>query len=67
MIALAYLATVVAALLVLVVAVGRHRTPAPTPPPAPPAETGLPAGAEADIRLILVTAAQLAARLAPAA
>lgn len=66
MIALAYLATVVVALVVLVVAVGRHRAPA-TPPPALPAAAGLPPGAEADIRLILATAAQLAARLTPAA
>lgn len=66
MIALAYLATVAVALVVLAVAM-RHR-PAPTPP-IPPALSadGFPPGAEADVRLILVAAAQLAARLAPAA
>lgn len=42
-------------------------TPPPTLPPALSPAAGLPTGAEADVRLILVAATQLAARLAPAA
>lgn len=65
MIVLAYLLSVLVAVVVLAVAL-RPR-PAPTPPPAFSAATGLPPGAEADVRLILVAAAQLATRLAPVA
>jgi hypothetical protein len=67
-IALAYLATVVVSLVVLAVAL--RRRPVPTPPPIPPAlsaAAALPPGAESDVRLILVAATQLAARLAQAA
>jgi len=67
-VAVAYLLSVLAAVAVLAVAL-RHR-PVPTHPPVPPAlstAAGLPPGAEADVRLILVAATQLAARLAPAA
>ncbi|MFE3560603.1 hypothetical protein ACFXKW_38010 [Streptomyces sp. NPDC059193] len=65
--ALAYLLSVLVAVVALAVAL-RPR-PVPAPPPTPPAfpAAGLPPGAEAEVRLILVTAAQLAARLAPAA
>ncbi|MFB8385399.1 hypothetical protein [Streptomyces rubiginosohelvolus] len=68
MIALAYLLSLLVAIVALAVAL-RPR-PVPAPPPAdPPARSagGLPPGAEADVRLILVAAAQLAARLTPAA
>lgn len=69
MIVLAYLLTVLVAVAAL--AVTLRARPAPTPPPTNPpafsAAAGLPPEAEADVRLILVTAAQLAARLAPAA
>jgi len=66
--ALVYLLSVLAALVVLAVAL-RPR-PVPTPPPNPPAFSAgvqLPADVAADVRLILVAATQLAARLAPAA
>ncbi|MEU8673018.1 hypothetical protein AB0C71_39725 [Streptomyces anulatus] len=68
MIALAYLLSVLVAVVALAVAL--RTRPAATPPPAdPPARSagGLPTGAEAEVRLILVAAAQLAARLAPVA
>lgn len=60
MIALAYLATVVVALVVLAVAL-RHR-PAPAPAPFPPApeSSRLLLDAEPDVRLILAAATQLA-------
>lgn len=65
--ALAYLACVAGSVLVLAVVLLR-RHPAPTLPPAPvPAPAALPVGAEAEVRVILAAAAQLAARLAPAA
>ncbi|MGW9250463.1 hypothetical protein ACWGS6_33675, partial [Streptomyces badius] len=63
MIGLAYLLVLLVAVVALAVAL-RPR-PVPTPPPAsPPARSagGLPPGAEADVRLILAAAAQLAAR-----
>ncbi|MFD4239839.1 hypothetical protein [Streptomyces sp. NPDC058542] len=68
MIALAYLLSLLVAIVAL--AVTLRPRPVPTPPPAdPPARSagGLPPGAETEVRLILVAAAQLAARLAPAA
>jgi hypothetical protein len=66
-IALAYLATVAASLVVLAVVLLR-RHPAPTPPPAPvPAPAALSPTAEAEVRLILAAVTQLAARLTPAA
>lgn len=65
MIALAYTLCVLGALLSLAVAL-RHR-PAPTPPtpnaPAP-APLVVPNGADAEVRVILTAAHQLAARLA---
>jgi hypothetical protein len=66
-IALAYLATVAAGLVVLAVAL--RRRPAPTPAPVPPAPeaAGFTPAAEAEIRVILAAAVQLAARLTPAA
>jgi hypothetical protein len=68
-IALAYLLSVLVAVAVL--AVGLRPRPVPTPPstdpPALSAAAGLPPGAEAEVRLILVAATQLAARIAPAA
>ncbi|ALU98547.1 hypothetical protein WQO_34400 (plasmid) [Streptomyces globisporus C-1027] len=66
--ALAYLLSLLVAVVVLAVAL--RRRPVPTPPPNVPAESvgaPIPPEAAADVRLILVTAAQLAARLAPAA
>nr|WSS73748.1 hypothetical protein OG491_36425 [Streptomyces sp. NBC_01175] len=68
MIALAYLLSVLVAVAALAVALRPRPVPAPpTNPPALSAAAGLPPGADADVRLILVAAAQLAARLAPAA
>ncbi|MFF3959803.1 hypothetical protein ACFYY1_42605 [Streptomyces sp. NPDC001890] len=67
--AIAYLLSLLVAVVVL--AVSLRPRPVPTPPPTdPPAlfpAAGLPPGAEAEVRVILVAAAQLAARLAPAA
>lgn len=65
--ALAYLLSLLVAVVVLAVAL-RPR-PVPPPPPTAPAfpAGGLPPGMEAEVRLILVAATQLAARLAPAA
>ncbi|WSK58389.1 hypothetical protein OG460_31350 [Streptomyces albidoflavus] len=66
MIALAYLATVAIGLVVLAAALRRRPAPArPTPPVSGPAAA--PLATEAEIRLILAAAAQLAARLTPAA
>ncbi|WP_460073928.1 hypothetical protein [Streptomyces sp. YKOK-I1] len=67
MIALAYLATVAGSVLVLAVVLLRR--PAPTPPPPAPVvgPAALPVGAEAEVRVILTAATQLAARLAQAA
>ncbi|MET9942735.1 hypothetical protein [Streptomyces halstedii] len=68
MIALAYVLCLLVAVVALAVAL-RPR-PVPTPPPAsPPARSagGLPPGADAEVRLILAAAVQLAARLVPAA
>lgn len=71
MIALAYLATVAASIVVLAVVLFRRHpapTPTPTPPPAPvPAPAALPVGAEAEVRVILAAVTRLAARLTPAA
>ncbi|MFF5646795.1 hypothetical protein [[Kitasatospora] papulosa] len=68
MIALAYLLSVLVAVVALALALRPRPVPAPpTNPPAFSAAADLPSGAEADVRLILVAAAQLAARLAPAA
>jgi hypothetical protein len=66
-IALAYLAAVLVALVVLLVAVRPRPVPPPTAP-VPPAEStaALPTGA-AEIRVILAAAHQLAARLDTAA
>ncbi|MFF2604195.1 hypothetical protein ACFVVB_34585 [Streptomyces californicus] len=66
MIALAYVLCLLVAVAVLAAALRTRPAPPPGNPPAVPAG-GLPAGAEAEVRLILVAAAQLAARLAPAA
>jgi hypothetical protein len=67
--AFAYLLSLLVAVVVLAVTLRTRPgpTPPPTNPPALPAAGGLPPGAEAEVRLILVAAAQLAARLAPAA
>ncbi|GGT60087.1 hypothetical protein GCM10010271_74070 [Streptomyces kurssanovii] len=65
MIALAYLATVAVSFVVLAVALCRRPAPAPLPPA--PAPDRLPTNAEAEVRLILTAATQLAARLTPAA
>ena len=66
MIALAYLATVVVALVVLVVAL--RRRPAPAPAPLPPANpVRLLTEGEPEIRLILAAATQLAHRMGAAA
>lgn len=66
MIALAYLASVLVALVVLLVAV-RPRPVPPAPAPNPPAlSAALPVGA-AEVRVILAAAHQLAARLDTAA
>ena len=67
--ALAYLLSVAAGFVVLAVALRRHPAPAPVPPaPAPaPALAVLPGGVDAEIRVILAAAAQLAARLDTAA
>lgn len=69
MIGLVYLATVAFALVVLAVALRRRPGQGPTPPPEAPAPivAALPPMAEAEIRLILAAATQLAARLTPAA
>lgn len=70
MIALAYLACVAVAVVVLAVALRRRPAPAPTPtpPPAPaPALTAIHGGADAEVRVILAAAHQLAARLSAAA
>ncbi|MFF3265314.1 hypothetical protein ACFYWO_39900 [Streptomyces sp. NPDC002932] len=68
MIAIAYLLSLLVAVAALAVTLRPRPVPAPpTNPPALPAAADLPAGAEAEIRLILVTAAHLAARLVPAA
>ena len=65
--ALAYLLTVAISLGVLAAALfGPHRAPAAqTTPPA--SASALPSAAEADVRVILAAAAQLAAALTPAA
>jgi hypothetical protein len=66
-IALAYLLSVAASIVVLAVVLLRSH-PAPTPPPAPVTATAaLSPAAEADVRLILAAVTQLAARLTPAA
>lgn len=69
MMALAYLLSLLVAVVVLAVALRTRPvpTPPPTNPPAFSAAAGLPPGAEAEVRLILVAATQLATRLAPAA
>ncbi|MFF8281067.1 hypothetical protein ACF05T_34310 [Streptomyces lateritius] len=68
MIALAYLATVAAGLVVLAVALRRHPAPpAPTPPRWPTAPAAIDLGAALEVRVILAAATQLAARLTPAA
>ena len=65
--ALAYLLSVAAGLVVLAVALRRRPAPA-TPPRTPvPALALLPTGADAEIRVILAAATQLAARLDTAA
>src|SRR5690606_34187192 len=66
-IALAYLATVAVSLVVLAVALRRRPAPAPAPLPPAPGPDRLPVNAEAEVRLILAAAAQLAAKLTPAA
>ncbi|MEW1605588.1 hypothetical protein [Streptomyces sp. NPDC093808] len=64
--ALAYLLSVLTALVVLAVAMRPRRTPAPVPPaPAPAPAVAVAPGAE--VRVILAAAHQLAARLSTAA
>ncbi len=66
---LVYLLSLLVAVVALAVTLRPRPTPAP-PAPLPPAFSpgaAIPPGAEAEIRVILVAAAQLAARLAPAA
>ncbi|MEV6810221.1 hypothetical protein [Streptomyces sp. NPDC051132] len=66
--ALTYLLSVLAALVVLAVALRPRRAPVPPAPvPPAPAPAGLPATAAAEVHAILVAAAQLAARLDTAA
>ncbi|WP_432109627.1 hypothetical protein [Streptomyces sp. AA1529] len=68
MIVIAYLLSVAVALVALATALRRRPTAAlPTPPTPTPAPAALPDEAQADIRVILAAAAQLAARLTPAA
>ncbi|MFF5639813.1 hypothetical protein [Streptomyces sp. NPDC012825] len=68
MIGLAYLAAVLVAVLVLAVALRRRPAPAaPTPPVVPAPRAPLDPAAAEEVRVILVAAAQLAARLVPAA
>ncbi|MEU3256107.1 hypothetical protein [Streptomyces sp. NPDC006997] len=68
MIALAYLATVVVALVVLAVALRHRPDPAPAPvPPAPAASNRLLLDGEPEVRLILAAATQLAYRMGAAA
>ncbi|MEW1616579.1 MULTISPECIES: hypothetical protein [unclassified Streptomyces] len=64
MIALAYLLSVAVSIGVLAVALRRRPAPAAPPPPVLPAEA--PA-IEADMRVLLTAAVQLASRFAPAA
>ncbi|TXJ78661.1 hypothetical protein E2C11_15525 [Streptomyces lavendulae] len=64
MIALAYLLSVAVGIGVLVVAMRRRPVAPTTPPPVLPADR--PA-MEADLRLLLAAAVQLASRFAPAA
>lgn len=67
MIALAYLLSVAASIVVLAVVLLRSH-PAPTPPQAPVTTTAaLSPTTEAEVRLILAAVTQLAARLTPAA
>lgn len=66
--ALAYLLCLAGSLLALAVLLRRRPAPTTTPPKAPaPAPAALPANADTEIRAILVAAAQLAARMQPAA
>lgn len=66
--ALVYLLAVLAAVAVLVVALRPRAVPAHPPiPPAFSVAATFPPGAEAEVRVILVAAVRLAARLAPAA
>lgn len=68
MIALAYLACVLASVLALaVILLRRHPAPAPVPPPAPVSGPAALPPTEAEVRVILAAVAQLAARLTPAA
>ncbi|MFF2189142.1 hypothetical protein [Streptomyces sp. NPDC058155] len=61
---LAYLLSVLVALVVLAVAICPRRIPAPTPPEVPAAASdAMTPAAQAEVRLILATATQLAARL----
>lgn len=62
----AYMLSVVASLVVLAVALRPRRAPAPTPAPVPPAPA-CRSTADAEIRVILAAAHQLAARLDTAA
>jgi hypothetical protein len=66
--ALAYLLSVLVAVVVLAVALRPRRVPTP-PAPVPPAfsAAGLPTTAAAEVRVILAAAHQLAARLDTAA
>ncbi|MEV4993184.1 hypothetical protein [Streptomyces niveus] len=65
---IAYLLSVLVALVVLAVAIRPRQVPAPTPPEAPaPASAAMNPAAQADVRLILAAATQLAARLDTAA
>ncbi|MEU3193115.1 hypothetical protein ABZ686_21320 [Streptomyces sp. NPDC006992] len=64
--ALAYLLAVAISLGTLAAALRPRRAPAPQTAPTA-ASAALPSAAEADLRVILAAAAQLAARLTPAA
>jgi len=64
--ALAYLLCLAGSLVTLTVILFR-RHPAPVAPPSAPVPATLPATAEAEVRLILAAATQLAARLPIAA
>ncbi|MBQ1122260.1 hypothetical protein [Streptomyces sp. B15] len=65
--ALAYLLCVAISLGILAAALRPCRAPAPQPAPPAAAPAALPSAAEADVRIILAAAAQLAARLTRAA
>ena len=67
MIALAYLLSVLASIVVLAVALRHRPAPAPAPLPPAPASTRLLIDGEPEVRLILAAATQLAHRMGAAA